>query len=104
MKVAAALSLSLALLATSAATGLAAGQPPYVGRWDCGVGIFTFTADTYDPGDGPLKIDKIEKQDGDYHFMFEDGYGFWISGVTSTSMGWLSDASGDAFDCKRLRK
>ncbi|MBN9031313.1 MAG: hypothetical protein J0I23_16050 [Rhizobiales bacterium] len=96
--------LSLCILGLGAGTGFAAGarQPPYVGRWDCGVGVFTFTADTYDPGDGPLKIDRIQQQDGDYHFMFEDGYGLWVSGITTTRMGWLSDASGDAFDCKRI--
>ncbi len=99
-----AVALSLSMLTASAGTGFAAssGKAPYVGRWDCGVGVFTFTTDTYDPGDGPLKIAKIEQKDGDYHFMFEDGYGFWVSGVTATGMGWLSDASGDAFDCKRV--
>lgn len=80
-------------------------QPPYVGRWDCEVGVFTFTADTYDPGNGELlKAGKIIREGGDYHFTFEDGYGFWVSGITPTKMGWLSDASGDAFDCKRIGK
>ena len=94
--------LCIFLCVAGADLAAAAERPPYVGRWDCGVGVFTFTADTYDPGDGPLKVDRIELREGDYHFMFEDGYGFWVSGVTATSMGWLSDASGDAFDCKRV--
>lgn len=92
-----------AFASAGSVSAAALGQPPYVGRWDCEVGVFTFTADTYDPGTGErLKAEKVIREGEDYHFTFEDGYGFWVSGITQSKMGWLSDASGDAFNCKRI--
>lgn len=83
--------------------GAAADEVPYVGSWDCGVATFSFTNDTYDAGEGPMPIRKVEKEDGNYILSFDDNYQIGLSSVTKTSMQWLSMASGDTFDCKRLK-
>lgn len=80
----------------------AAKDAPYIGSWDCGVATFSFTQNTYDAGEGPMPVRKIEKQDGNYILSFDDNYQIGLSSVTKTSMKWVSMASGDMFDCKRI--
>jgi hypothetical protein len=93
-----------AVIALATATpGIAGDDAPYVGSWDCGVATFSFTKDTYDAGEGPMPIRKVEKEDGNYILSFDDNYQIGLSSVTKTSMQWLSMASGDTFDCKRLK-
>lgn len=93
-----------AVIALAAATACFATDPaPYAGTWDCEVSTFTFTGDTYDAGEGPMPIRKVEKVDGNYVLSFDDGYQIGLSGVTDTSMQWLSLASGDQFECKRIK-
>ncbi|WP_426235737.1 hypothetical protein [Pararhizobium sp. DWP1-1-3] len=81
----------------------AAEDAPYAGSWDCGVATFRFTKATYDAGEGPMPIRKVEKENGNYILSFDDNYQIGLSSVTKTSMQWLSMASGDTFDCKRLK-
>ena len=96
--------LRTALLLTLLSAGsAAAAEPLYLGSWDCEVATFTFTETTYSNGDTPMPIRKIEREDGNYHFFFDDDYSFWVSGLTKTSMQWLSDASGDSFSCTRVK-
>lgn len=93
-----------AIVALATATPvIAADDAPYIGSWDCGVATFSFTKDTYDAGEGPMPIRKVEKEDGNYILSFDDNYQIGLSSVTQTSMQWLSMASGDMFDCKRLK-
>jgi len=95
---------SIAVIALATTTPvLAARDAPYAGRWDCGVATFSFTADSYDAGEGPMPIRKVEKQDGNYILSFDGNYQIGLSSVTPTSMQWLSMASGDMFDCTRLK-
>lgn len=95
---------SLSILALATATPvLAAEDAPYAGRWDCGVATFSFTADSYDAGEGPMPVRKVEKQDGNYILSFDGNYQIGLSNVTPVSMQWLSMASGDTFNCKRLK-
>ena len=95
---------SIAIIALATATpGLAAGDTPYTGSWACGVATFSFPTDTYDAGEGPMPIRKVEKEDGNYILSFDDNYQIGLSSVKKTSMQWLSMASGDTFDCKRLK-
>ncbi len=76
--------------------------PPYIGSWDCGVGVFTFTDTTYDSGGESQPIRKIEKEDGNYILSFDNNYQIALSSVTEKSLQWLSMESGDMFDCKRV--
>lgn len=87
----------------SATPGFAAEDAPYTGSWDCGVATFSFTKDTYDSGEGPMPVRKVVKQDGNYILSFDDNYQIGLSSVTKTSMQWVSMASGDMFDCKRIK-
>lgn len=91
----------LALSASGILPAKATVLPSYAGSWDCGVGVFTFTRNTYDAGEGPLTAQRVDVEDGSYHFIFEDGYSFWVS-VNGREMQWLSDASGDSFTCSRV--
>lgn len=50
-----------------------------------------------------MPIRKVEKVDGNYVLSFDDGYQIGLSSVTDTSMQWLSMASGDQFECKRVK-
>ena len=96
--------LSLALLALSA-TPLAAESYPFMGSWNCEVSDFTFTPDTYQPGEGtdPLPIAMIDDfGDGSYQITMEDGYFIFVSMNDDGTMGWLSGESGDAFTCVSL--
>lgn len=89
----------LALLAPSAL----ADDYPFVGRWDCEVGTFTFTEDTYNNGAEDLPIlEAQEGTDGSYTLMFADDYMITLSGFTGDEMGWFSPASGDSFQCRRV--
>jgi hypothetical protein len=92
-----------AVILATATPGLAAGDAPYIGSWDCGVATFSFTKDSYNAGEGPMPIRKVEKEDGNYILSFDDNYQIGLSRVTQTSMQWLSMTSGDTFDCKRLK-
>ncbi|URK87475.1 hypothetical protein LP421_29695 [Rhizobium sp. RCAM05350] len=101
--------MRLDVIAATAVISLATAAPgfaddaPYIGRWDCGVATFSFTTESYDSGEGPMPIRKVEKEDGNYILSFDDNYQIGLSSVTPTSMQWLSMASGDMFDCKRLK-
>ena len=80
----------------------AAEDPAYVGTWDCEVSTFTFTADTYDSGEGPMPIVKSEKDGGAYTLTFADDYRIGLANITDTEMDWASEASGDTFHCKKI--
>ena len=65
--------LCLSLCVAGADLAAAAERPPYVGRWDCGVGVFTFTTDTYDPGDGPLKTNEFKLHSSSLYRLWKAG-------------------------------
>lgn len=88
---------------TTTTTGFTGDTVPYAGTWDCEVSSFTFTKDTYDSGEGPKPIQKVEKEEGNFILSFADGYQIGLSSVTDTSLQWFSMQSGDIFDCKRVK-
>lgn len=96
--------ITLAAAAFMAATAAAQAreQMPFVGVWDCEVALFTFTNETYNPGDEPMPILTLERDGDHYHLTFADDYRITLSNVTETSMGWFSEASGDGFECARV--
>lgn len=96
--------LRLLAAALLVSTANAAEEPPYVGTWDCEVSTFTFTADTYDPGDNPMPILKSEKDGEAYTLSFADDYRINLANITATDMDWFSEASGDTFHCKKIKK
>lgn len=98
------LRLTAAALFASTLSAAAAEEPPFVGSWDCEVSTFTFTADTYDSGEGPMPILKTEKDGGAYILTFADDYRIGLAGITDTEMQWSSETSGDMFQCKKIQK
>lgn len=93
--------IAAALLAIAPAA-FAADDPVYAGTWDCEVSTFTFTKNTYDSGEGPMPVEKVEKEGENYILTLDGDYQIGLSSVTDTSMQWLSMASGDMFECKRV--
>ncbi|MGQ3209685.1 MAG: hypothetical protein ACT6U0_23600 [Shinella sp.] len=91
----------LAALVVSTLPAHASEEPPYVGTWDCEVATFTFTADAYDSGEGPMPILKSEKDGGAYILTFADDYRIGLANITDTDMDWASETSGDTFHCKK---
>jgi hypothetical protein len=75
---------------------------PFVGAWDCGIGVFTFTAESIDTGDRLLPILDVAAQDGSYVLTLPDELQFSLLPLSETAMELLSFASGDAFTCQRL--
>lgn len=96
--------LTAAAIIAAAPTVGVAQDAPYVGVWDCGVGVFTFTRESYNAGEGTLGPATVEVEGNNYVFTFPDGYSIGVSSPTDTSMQWMSFASGDMFDCTRLYK
>ena len=96
--------LLVSALFLSALSAHAAEEPPYVGTWDCEVSTFTFTADTYDAGEGPMPILKSEKNGEAYTLSFAGDYRINLAGITATDMDWFSEASGDTFHCRKIVK
>jgi len=80
-----------------------AADYPFVGKWDCEVGVFTFTNRTYHNGTATLTFDKIEFDKMGYKLTFPDGYAISLLEVKRSSMYWHSLASGDTFRCRRLK-
>lgn len=76
--------------------------PPYVGVWDCSVGIFTFTRESYNNGSDIMPFSDIEQDGDNFIISFADGYQIGVSMNGDEAMQWLSMASGDSFECRRL--
>jgi hypothetical protein len=92
--------VALGLLA--ACTPAGAEPYPFEGTWDCEVGTFVFTAEAYDPGDGPMAIQDIAGSDGVYILTFEDSYQLGLALQPDGTMVWSSAVSGDMFTCRPL--
>ena len=74
----------------------------FVGRWDCGVSVMTFTDKTYDNGDGAMPIRSVTRDGTSYTLTFDGGYMIALAAVTATGMTWVSGKTGDQFNCRRL--
>jgi hypothetical protein len=74
----------------------------FVGRWDCEVETFTFTQTTYNNGSQTYPIRSVARDGADYRLSFDDGYMIALAAVTTTGMTWVSGATGDQFNCRRL--
>ena len=85
---------------------VAPAAPPkdyaFVGTWDCGVGVFTFTPTTYATGSETLPIRAVAEDGRNYTLHFADGYRIALVAVTEGGLTWVSGASGDQFNCRRV--
>jgi hypothetical protein len=80
-----------------------AAEYPFIGKWDCDGGIFTFTNRTYNNGGKTIVFSRIDFGKRDFKLTFLDGYAISLLNVTGKTMTWQSWATGDMFDCKRIR-
>lgn len=95
--------LALAGIVLAGGTPVSAQDiPPYIGVWDCGVGVFTFTRDSYNNGSDIMPATDITVDGNTFVFTFEDGYQIGVSMHGDDAMQWVSMESGDMFDCTRL--
>ena len=75
----------------------------FVGSWDCGVDVFTFTNTTYNNGDTTSPIQSVRRDGRNYTLGFANGYVIALAAVTETGLTWISGASGDQFNCRRVK-
>ena len=96
--------LVLPLLAFAGCVQESGPVEPYafVGAWDCGVETFTFTNSTYNNGSETYRMQSVTRNGRDYILRFADGYSIALAAVTETGMTWVSCASGDQFNCRRV--
>ncbi|MCB6177306.1 hypothetical protein LHP98_04085 [Rhodobacter sp. Har01] len=66
------------------------------------MGIFTFTATTYDPGGEEMEILDVLRDGDSYILTFADDYQLALEMNPDGTMDWLSAASGDGFTCQPL--
>jgi len=78
------------------------GEYAFVGAWDCGVDVFTFTNKTYDNGSDTFPIRSVSRDGRNYTLFFADGYVVALGAVTETGLTWVSGATGDEFYCVRV--
>ena len=75
----------------------------FVGSWDCEVETFTFTNTTYNNGDTTYPIQSVRRDGRNYTLGFANGYVIALAAVTETGLTWISGASGDQFNCRRVK-
>jgi hypothetical protein len=92
------------LLILAACTQDSGPTEPYafVGKWDCGVDVFTFTNTTYNDGTNTYPIQNIAKNGDNFTLRFGNGYMLALGAVTATGLTWVSGQSGDQFNCVRV--
>ena len=92
---------AIAFAVSAFAAPAGADELPFVGDWNCGVGTFVFTSQTYNNGSDDLPIQEVQEgTDGSYTLFFADDYTVTLSGFTGDEMGWLS-SSGESLECTR---
>ncbi len=78
-------------------------QPyPFVGNWDCGVAVFTFTNSTYNNGSQTAPIRNVTRDGQNFRLLFDGGYVIALAAVTDTGLTWVSGMTGDQLACRRL--
>jgi hypothetical protein len=75
----------------------------FVGSWDCGVDTFTFTNSTYNNGSDTYRMASVSRNGRDFILRFANGYTIVLAAVTETGLTWVSGASGDQFNCRRVK-
>ena len=75
----------------------------FVGSWDCGVDVFTFTNTTYNNGSETYPIQSVSRNGRNYTLFFANNYIVALGAVTETGLTWVSGATGDQFNCVRVK-
>jgi len=96
-----AMTTALALSACVADEGPAESYP-FVGRWDCGVAVLTFTNTTYNNGTTTYPIRLVSRDGRNYTLRFGEGQIIGLGAVTETGLTWISGSTGSQHNCRRL--
>jgi hypothetical protein len=80
-----------------------AADYPFVGKWKCEVGTFTFTSKTYNNGMETLHYQSIQMEDGEFTIMLKEGFVIYLSQISKRRMIWSSGNDGDEYLCRRLK-
>ena len=75
----------------------------FVGTWDCQVDVFTFTNSSYNNGTETFPIERVDRDGRNYTLFFAKGYVVALAAVTETGLTWISGATGDQFNCLRVK-
>ncbi|WP_333815808.1 hypothetical protein [Tabrizicola sp.] len=97
------LALPLCLALTACTQDSGPSEPyAFVGRWDCGVQTFSFTNSTYNNGTDTYRMQSVSRDVRNYTLRFANGYTIVLAAVTDTGLTWVSGATGDQFNCRRV--
>jgi hypothetical protein len=98
--------LCLAAVAALTITACTASDGPadpyaFVGSWDCGTTMLTFTNTIYDDGTNSYPIRSVARDGRNYTLRFANGYIMALAAVTETGLTRVSGTSGDQLNCRR---
>ncbi|WP_374643933.1 hypothetical protein [Tabrizicola sp.] len=94
--------LLLPLLAACAREPAPAAPYPFTGSWDCGVATFRFTNTSYFNGSRTYPIRAVTREGDSYTLYIQGGTRIVLALVTDTGLTWVSAASGDQLNCRRV--
>lgn len=92
----------LPLSVTLLATPLAAQDLPFIGTWDCGVAIFSFTGTIYNNGSENMDITDVAVDGAGHVLTLGDGTQISVTQTSDGGLTWVSAVSGDSFTCARV--
>jgi hypothetical protein len=101
--------IARALLSSSFALTLAAcvndgPSEPYafVGSWECGDTVLSFTNTSYNDGTKTYPIKAVSKNGQNYTLFFANGQRIGLGLVTATGLTRISGSTGGQLNCRRM--
>ncbi|MDM7930961.1 hypothetical protein [Tabrizicola sp.] len=96
--------VTLSVLALGACASDPGPVEPYafVGIWDCGVATFVFTNTSYNNGSTTIPIRTATQSGRNFMLYLEGGSKVALGAVTATGLTWVSSATGDQLNCRRV--
>ncbi|MTD99141.1 hypothetical protein GIY56_02440 [Paracoccus sp. YIM 132242] len=79
-------------------------QLPFMGSWDCGITTMTFTPTSYLPSNdaAPIRIRSFSTQNRVTTMTLADGAVIQVQSQNDNRIVWLSQSTGDSFECSRV--
>lgn len=79
-------------------------QLPFMGSWDCGATTMTFTPTSYIPSNdaAPITIRGFSTQNRVTTMTLADGAVIQVQWKNDNQISWLSQTTGDSFECARV--
>ena len=79
-------------------------QLPFMGSWDCGVTTMTFTPTSYIPSNdsAPIPIRRFSTESRVTTMTLADGAVMQVQWQSDSRIVWLSQSTGDSFECTRV--